>query len=218
MNGRSWTVAVFVALSFPVHVHAQSVGLGARVGSLGLGGEATLGLSDSFALRGGFGVFPYEYEGEFEGEDYLVTFPTSAWSIGVDFYPGGGPFRLMGGFIGRSGDLGLEADVTDTRQIGGTTYTESGTLLGTLDQGSVAPFAALGFGKHYDGGLGLFVDLGVAFTGEPDVRLEATGPLAAQPGIQQDLDQEAQEIEDDSGSYLEFWPIVNLGFKIPLGG
>jgi hypothetical protein len=49
------------------------------------------------------------------------------------------------------------------------------------------------------------------------VTLEAKGPLASVPGVQQDLDLEAQNIEDDAGQYLKYWPILNLGVKIPIG-
>ncbi len=75
----------------------------------------------------------------------------------------------------------------------------------------------LGFGRHTQGGFGFFVDMGVAFVGDADVSLEAQGPLAAVPGIQQDLDLEVQDLEDDVGSYLTYWPILSIGVKIPLG-
>jgi len=206
------------AVLLPGPVQGQGLALGARAGSLGLGGEAAYGLSETLTVRGGFGVFPFEYDGEFEEEEYTVSLPTSIWSVGLDLYPGGGPIRLMGGFIGRSGDIEVESTFSGEREIGDTEYTSSGTLLGTLDQGSVAPFLGLGFGRHTGGGFGFFLDLGVAFTGEPDVTITPSGPIASEPGIQEALREEENTIQDEAGAYLEYWPILSLGIKVPLGG
>lgn len=216
MKKAPWIALLLLLLAVPTTTSAQGFAIGARAGTLGLGGEVALGLSDMFAIRGGFGVFPYEYDGTFDGEDYTVSFPTSIWSAGVDLYLGGGPIRLMGGIMGRSGDLEVESSFTGTREIGGNDYTSSGTLKGALKQSSLAPFAGIGFGKHTRGGFGFFLDLGVAFTGEPDVDLTVSGPVASLPGIQQDVDAEAEKIKDDTGSYLKIWPMVSIGFKFPL--
>lgn len=210
--------ALFALVTDPPVLSAQGLAIGARAGSMGLGGEVALGLSDSFVLRGGFGVFPYDYDGEFDGEEYTVTFPTSIWSAGVDYYPGGGSIRFMGGIMGRSGDLEAETGWTDGREIGDEFFEGSGSLTGTLDQGSVAPFVGLGFGKHTAGGFGFFMDIGVAFTGEPDVKLVPGGTVASLPGIDQALREEEARLQDDSGSYLEYWPMLSLGFKLPISG
>jgi hypothetical protein len=217
MRKTPWIALLLLFLAAPPVVSAQGFAIGARAGTLGLGGEVALGLSDVIALRGGFGVFPYEYDGEFDGETYTVTFPTSIWSAGIDIYLGGGPIRLMGGVMGRSGDLEIESEFSGSRTIGDNTYTSSGTLTGVLAQKSTVPFAGIGFGKHTSGGFGFFLDLAAAFTGEPDVNVSVTGPVAALPGIQQDVNREAEKIKDDAGSLLKIWPIVSLGFKINLG-
>ncbi len=39
--------------------------------------------------------------------------------------------------------------------------------------------------------------------------------LVAEADVRRDL--EAQNIEDDAGQYLKYWPILNLGVKIPIG-
>lgn len=217
MKKAPWIALLLLFLAAPPVISAQGFAIGARAGTLGLGGEVALGLSDVIAVRGGFGVFPYEYEGTFDEEEYTVKFPTSIWTAGIDIYLGGGGVRLMGGVMGRSGDIEVEAEFSGSREIGGNTYTSSGTLTGTLAQSAIAPFAGIGFGKHTSGGFGFFLDLGAAFTGDPDVDVTVTGPVAALPGIQQDLDQEAANIQEDAGSFLKIWPMVSIGFKLPLG-
>lgn len=216
---RIFPVALLILLlAAPQSLRGQDLAVGARAGTLGLGGEVALGLSDALAVRGGFGIFPLDYTDEFEGYEYTVTFPTSIWSVGLDLYIGGGPVRLMGGVMGRSGDLEVESDISGTRVIGDQEYQGSGTLKGALVQNAVAPFAGIGFGKHTAGSFGFFVDLAVAFTGEPDVNLSVTGPIAAEPGIQQAVENEADAIKDDAGSYIEYWPVLSIGFKLPLSG
>ena len=59
-------------------------------------------------------------------------------------------------------------------------------------------------------------DLGVAFVGEPDVILTAEGDIASEPGLLENLAKEAQNIEDEVGSYMQYWPILSFGLKISL--
>jgi hypothetical protein len=218
MRKTPWIALLLLFLAAPPVVSAQAFAVGARAGTLGLGGEVALGLSDVIVLRGGLGAFPFDYEGEFDGEDYTVTFPSSIWTAGADLYLGGGGIRLMGGIMGKSDNIEMVSILTGTTEIGGTIYDASGTVTGVLEQADIAPFVGLGFGKHTSGGFGFFLDLGVAFSGEPEINMSATGEIASIPGIEDDLQQEADQIEEDLGSFVQYWPIVSLGFKIPLGG
>jgi hypothetical protein len=203
----------------PQLLHGQGFGLGARAGTLGFGAEAALSLSDQFSVRGGLGSFFYEYEDEYDDVDYTISPPSMTGTLGVDFYPTGGSFRLIAGLMFRSGDF--EAESGDLAQagsveIGDNTYTEAGRLFGTVDTKSTAPFLGLGFGNHARGGFGFFIDLGVAFVGDADVSIRAEGEIAEVQGIQEDLNEEAQNIEDEAADYLKYWPILNLGMKIPI--
>jgi hypothetical protein len=210
------TLALAAVLSPQPDLSAQVIAVGGRAGTLGLGGEVAVGLSDSFVLRGGFGVFPYEYDETFEGEEYTVSFPSYIWTAGIDFYLGGGPIRIMGGVLGRNGDPEIRADFTESRQIGDTEYSVPGTLTGTLDQDVLAPFAGIGFGKHTAGGFGFFLDVGAALSGKGEVRLSASGPIASVPGIEESLRQEEEKLEDEMGGLLRVWRIVSIGVKLPV--
>ena len=212
---------LLLALSaLPTPVNAQGFGIGARLGTLGLGAEAALGLSDSFVLRAGLGTFSFfDLSSDYEGVEYTVTPPSTTGTVGIDLYPAGSAFRLMAGIMFRAGDW--EMDSGDLAQgepieIGDNVYSEAGTLHGVMATRSTAPFVGLGFGHHTEGGFGFFLDLGVAFVGEADVTMTAQGPIASADGFQQDLDTHIQEIEDDYASYMKYWPIINLGVKIPI--
>ena len=205
-------------LALPQSLIGQGFAIGARAGTLGFGAEAALGLSDHFVVRGGLGSFIFDFTGDYGEVEYAVTPPSMTGTLGIDLYPGDGSFRLMAGLMFRDGDFEMESgNITEHGpiEIGDGEYDESGTLHGTLATKSTAPFLGIGFGRHTDGGFGFFVDLGVAFVGEADVTLEAQGPIATVPGFQEDLEREAQFIEDEAAPYLKYWPILSLGVKIP---
>jgi hypothetical protein len=218
MKKAPWIALLLLFLAAPPVISAQGLAIGARAGTLGLGGEVALGLSDIITLRGGLGAFPWDYEGEFEGEEYTVTFPSSIWTVGADLYLGGGGIRLMGGIMGKSDNVEMVSILSGSTEIGETIYDATGTVKGVLEQADIAPFVGLGFGKHTSGGFGFFLDLGVAFSGEPEINMSATGDIALIPGIEDDLQLEADQIEEELGSFIQYWPMVSLGFKIPLGG
>jgi hypothetical protein len=220
MNKRLPVPVLVSLLLLPSALAAQGFAVGGRAGTLGFGAEAALGLSDNLALRGGIGSFFFEFKGEADDIEYTVSPPSLLGTVGIDFYPTGGSFRLMGGLLIRDGDFNIDSEDVAAAggvEIGDTEYTESGTLHGALSNSSAAPFVGLGFGNHAHGGFGFFIDFGLAFVGETDVTLEARGPLAQAEGIQQELDREARNVEDEAGDYLKYWPILNLGFKIPIG-
>ena len=219
MRMRAPFCLIIALLAIPHATSAQGFAVGGRAGTLGLGAEAALGFSNDFAIRGGIGSFSFfDFTGDYEGVEYTITPPSPIGTLGIDFYPGGGPFRLMAGIMIRDGDL--EMDSGDISQggpveIGDNEYTEAGTLHGIMATKSKAPFVGLGFGHHTEGGFGFFADFGVALVGDPDVTVTAEGPLASVPGFQQDLDKHIQEIEDDAAPYLKYWPIISVGVKIP---
>ena len=210
---------LLVSLAFPQTLSAQNFGVGARIGTLGFGGEAALGLSDQFVVRGGIGSFVLDFNGDYGDVTYTISPPSLTGTLGMDFYPAGG-LRLMAGLMFRRGDFTMESG--DLAGAGGITigdneYTEGGTLTGTMATRSTAPFVGLGFGHHTQGDFGFFLDLGVAFVGDPEVSMEGQGAIASVPGFQEDLDKEAQKIQDEAATYLKYWPILSVGVKIPLG-
>ena len=205
-------------LTIPTTLQAQEVGIGARIGTLGFGAEAALGLNDNVVIRGGIGSFVVDFDGDYGDIPFTVTPPSLTTTLGIDLYPRGGSFRIMGGLMYRGEDIRLDSEFEpgESVEIGDNEYDEGGSLHGELDTKSTAPFVGIGFGRHTSGGFGVTLDLGVAFVGEPDVTLTAGGALGQAGDIDQDLEKEIQEVEDDVGSYLQYWPILSFGLKIPL--
>ena len=198
---------------------AQAIGLGARVGTLGLGAEAAVDLGERVVVRGGVGFNPVDFDQSFSEIDVTAELPTW-YNIGLDAYLNGA-LRIGAGMLFKPDDPTLFGVFTQDQRIGGQTFTpqQIGRMVGVIDSRDQVPYALIGFGKHTAPGIGLFVDFGLAFMGQPDFQLDAVGgSLNSQSGPLRDaLDREEQEFEDDAGAYLRFWPIVNLGLRFGVG-
>jgi hypothetical protein len=211
-------LAAVALLAVPGVAEAQ-LGIAGRVGTLGVGGEAALGFGD-IVIRGGMGLAPLEPTATIDDIEVTLKLPEKWYNIGVDLYLGSA-FRIGGGMLFKSEDPTLEGVLTATTDIGGRAFTpdELGTLTGTLDSEDKAPYVLIGFGKHTAKGIGLFLDLGVAFTGDPEITLDATGgTFSDATALRGYLDTEAANFEEDVGSYLKYWPILNIGLRIGVGG
>jgi hypothetical protein len=88
-------------IALPMSASAQTIGVGiaARAGSLGFGGEVAVGVSRYLGVRAGIGVMPLSYTGDVEDVNYRVESTSPMKNIGVDFYPGFFDLRLGGGLL-----------------------------------------------------------------------------------------------------------------------
>ena len=212
-------VVLFLALVLPQQAPAQNIALGARAGFVGFGAEVAVELAERVVARGGIGFFPFELpEIAVDDFDFTVTPPKSFITAGLDLYPFGNSLRLMGGMLFRSGSVEIEAPAAPGDELGDIVLDQSGTLFGELDQGSSGPFVGIGLGKHTRGGFGIFMDMAVAFLGTASVDLSASDNLLAIPGVPGELSQLETDAEEEAGAYLEYWPVLSLGVKIPIGG
>lgn len=193
---------------------AEGYALAARAGTTGLGAELTVGLSESFNLRLGASGFGYNYDRTVSGIDYDAELSLKSGTAALDWHPGGSAFRLSGGVLLHGNKLTGLAEPRGNVTIGDHTYNGAavGTLTAVADYDrNIAPFATIGAGNGARGGR-VFVsfEAGVAFCGTPKVTLTASRTT---PALQQDLDREAQEIQDDVG-WLKVYPMVGLGIGL----
>ncbi|MDX1492790.1 MAG: hypothetical protein R3253_01855 [Longimicrobiales bacterium] len=212
------TLLLLLALAVPTGASAQ-LGIAARAGTLGIGGEAALGLSDRLVVRGGLGVTNLEVSTTLDGVDVELQLPESWYNVGLDLYLNGA-LRVGGGLLFKPDDPQLLGVLTEPVDIGGRTFTPSeiGTLTGRIVSDDQAPYVLVGFGKHTDSGFGLSLDIGAAFTGDPRVTLDAQGgTFSDRAELEARLDQEARNFEEDMKTYLRIWPILSLGLRLGLG-
>ena len=152
--------------------------------------------------------------------------PAQTWyNIGVDLYPTSGDFRIGGGMLYKPDDpkVVATADPTASVDIGGRTYTSADVaeVEGSLVSKKSAPYVLIGFGRHTRKGFGLFLDLGVAFLGEPSVQLKATRgdpTIINSADFQSALAQESANLESDLPTWAKkYWFIASVGIKLGLG-
>ncbi len=88
---------------------------------------------------------------------------------------------------------------------------EVGALGGDVDFRPVAPYIGIGWGNPLGrtGRWGLATDLGVAFTGSPDIDLCASGPIGADPTFQARLAEEEKDIQDDLDIF-KIYPVLSI--------
>jgi hypothetical protein len=221
MNRGARFAWVFTSLFFwSTPLAAQGVAVGGHAGTLGLGADVSLGLTRQIGIRAGLNLQPYSPSQTFDDVEYTVDFASPSVRALLDLYPGLGGLRLTGGVVLFRADLEVRAELTQPVEIGGQMYSpqEIGTLSGVFDTKDVAPYAGIGFGRLGGRrGIGMTVDLGVAFHGEPGVRLVAAGPVASMPQFQTDLAREEQNLADDARSF-RYYPVLAVGFVVGFRG
>ncbi len=206
--------ALVAGLLLPALVQAQSIGIAARGGTLGVGGEAELNLNKHLGVRGGIGSTMVKPSANFDNVKYTIEPPSTLKNIGIDLYPAGGAFRLSGGFLFQH-DIALSAEPAGNYEIDGTTYTpdQVGRLTATFDYTNTAPYGTIGFASR--GHIGLTFDVGVAVMGEPTVKLVSSGgTLSGDINFQQRVQNAEAEIQTDAGKYMKWLPIMSLGLRI----
>lgn len=162
-------------------------------------------------LRLGAQGFGYQDQRTVSGIDYDADLSLNSGSAALDWHPGGSVFRLSGGLLIQGNKVDGVAVPRGAVTIGDTTYPANSvgtiTARGEFPR-TVAPFATLGLGAR-GGRLFFSFEAGAAFSGSPVATVSAS---RSTPGLQQDLEAEAAEIEDDVS--LLIYPIVGLSIGI----
>ncbi|MBR9990671.1 MAG: hypothetical protein KFH98_13005 [Gemmatimonadetes bacterium] len=219
---RKFLIAACAVVILPGDMSAQSIGIGvaARSGSLGFGGEVAVNVTRFLGVRGGIGVMPFSYTGDVEAVNYRVESASPLSNIGVDFYPGFFDVRLGGGLMLLNNPTTFDARYQGVVVINNVEYSDEqvGELTGDLDHGGAAPYLVLGLGRQTNRGLGIFLDVGAAFLEEQRFSYSVTGAMSdpSTPGydqFHQDLAAEAREIEDRVNKYVKIYPILSAGIK-----
>jgi hypothetical protein len=149
----------------------------------------------------------------------------------VDFYVAG-PFHLSGGALLYNGFQGtgtITEPAGHSLTLNNTVYYSSATDpvngTGTLMPRKAAPEVLLGFGNMLPRNKHHFTanfDLGVAFQGSPNAKLNLVGsvcsapnvgcaPISAQPTVQANILAEQNTVNNDLAP-LKFYPVLRLTF------
>ncbi len=188
-------------------------GVGFKAGTLGLGVEGRYKPLPNIDVRVGANVYDYEDTDTRAGVNYDSTLNLETFYATANLSFPLSPLRLTAGLFSNGNEVNLTSVDSATFDIGGNTYTAAdvGTLSSTTSFGSTSPYVGIGYDFEIFGKVGLNLDLGLLWQGEPEVSLLADGLLANDPGFQSAHEAERQQLEDDISDY-KAWPVISLGF------
>lgn len=191
----------------------NNFGAGIKAGTLGLGLEASWQPLPYLDVRLGANSFDYDDNGPQAGIDYDGTLTLESFYATANFHFPISPMRVTAGVYSNGNELSLLNDQQLPQNIGGTVYPGDsiGTLSSTTSFASTAPYFGIGFDFSIAGKVGMNLDFGVLWQGEPEVSLAADGSLSSDPGFQASLELERQQIEDEMSNF-KAWPVISLGF------
>lgn len=198
-------------------LHAQ-VGLAVRASTLGIGGELSLRASRNVGIRLGGNYLQFSRDATLEDISYHVTPHFENGTAILDLHPFSGSFHLSGGLLLNYNEGEMVATLANDVQIGDSTYTpqQVGSLKGTVSFKKTAPYLGIGFAGRSR--VAVLVDLGVGFTGTPQVELLGETNLtgAAKTEFDANVAREQQEAQAEITKHklLRYHPVVSLGIKV----
>jgi hypothetical protein len=187
-------------------------GVGLKAGTLGIGLEASWQPLPYLDIRVGGNTFEFDDNGMQGGIPYASTFTLESFYATGNLHFPVSPMRITAGIYSNGNELLMINDDGTDLNIGGITYPGAGigTLKSVTSFGSSSPYFGVGFDFTLAGKLGLNLDFGLLWQGEPEVTLEADGSLAQDPLFQAALEAERRQLEDEMSDF-KAWPVVSLG-------
>ncbi|MGQ0701490.1 MAG: hypothetical protein ACT4PZ_24995 [Panacagrimonas sp.] len=206
---------------------------GTSVSTNGVGVDYTYAFNRHFDVRAGYDFGSLSRELNEGNLDYNAELKFSAARLLLNYKPFGGSFRLSGGLYSSGPQLDLDTSKADNFELDDRQYNGDGELVGGIDFGGAAPYVGLGWGGATRSGFGVNFDLGVIFTGAPEVSLAMRSGFVCDAGanpncnpatdgfpvngdspqaaeFNSSVEAERQELEDGVGS-AKFWPVARLG-------
>lgn len=209
---KSCTLTVLLMLAGNTALANDNLWFGAKVGTLGIGIETRWQPIPWFDLRAGLNRYDYADNGAQAGIAYNATLELDSYYGSANLRFPLSPMRLSVGVFGNNNQLVMQSRESNAYVIGGQTYTsdQAGQLRSTTSFDSPSPYLGIGFDFELVNRLGLNLDLGVLWQGDPKVTLTADGSFSNDPTFQQRLEEERQELEKESEDF-KVWPVISLG-------
>jgi signal peptidase I len=190
------------------------VGVSLKAGLPGIGGDVTVGLSETLNLRGGVNwlSLTFESDDEEDGDEMSADLDLLSFPILLDWHPAGNNFRISAGaFVNDNGATGY-AKPGDTIDFNDVEYTVT-RADAEVSFESFCPYLGIGYGNAVgrDGNWHFAFDFGVFYHGTPQVDLTATASdPRLQPLLDADVEAERQDVEDDLEPFVVY-PVISFG-------
>jgi len=213
-------IAILVAgLISSAVAQAGDVGVAADVGTLGAGVHLIIPIQDNLNVRLGFNGYNTTYAESTTDVNYDLKVKLQTIDTLLDWYPMSGSFHLSAGLFhnGNKVTSVAKAENNDSYSINGNTYSTSevGSIYGSIDFRSAAPYLGLGWGNPIgkEKGWGFTSDLGVVFQGAPSSTLSNSGCVASAAICAQfynDLNEENLNLEQKVSNF-KYYPLLRIG-------
>jgi len=219
MKNRTSKLALAVLAFLAYGTATADFGVGLKAGTLGLGVEGRWSALPWLDVRLGVNSFDYDDDGSQAGINYDATFSLDTIYATGNFRFPLSPFRVTAGVVSNGNEFRMTSQDTGGLpiEIGNDTFSAAdvGSLQSVSSFDSTAPYVGVGYDFEIFGKVGLNLDFGVLWQGEPNVTLDATGlenaPPAVQASLTTELENERLELEDEMSDF-KAWPVISLGF------
>jgi len=186
---------------------------GLKFGTLGVGVDFAIPLSQSFFLRLNVNGAKLNIDTTREGVDYNSDVELLTAGAMLDYYPyGDGEFHISAGayyYDNKAKSRGTVAPAT--YNIGGTPYAITSTdyVDVTLDFPKFAPYVGIGYGgREENKGWNWGIDIGVMYHGDGDIALD---PHINSVAVSlADIETERQNMQDEVRK-IPIYPVVMVG-------
>ncbi len=190
-------------------VGASTLGYGVQVSTALIPGTLDLAVGINHLSQSRSGTYTNSNNSiPYQGTMRLQTIP-----VLFNYYPFSGVFRITGGaMINENRVTAYSSDPTGTYVINGHSYlgAEVGTFAGKATYRRLAPYLGIGWGSKASrhSGFSMGFDIGVLFTGSPNVQFSASN-ASANPRLASDV-AAAQAQANARASRYKLWPVIGL--------
>lgn len=217
MNLKISIGALLGALSIAASAQAGT-GVALDIGSTGLGAHVSVPLQPKLNLRFGVNYAKYSTTRDTDDANYDLDLQLKTVDALVDYFPGGGGFRVIGGAVYNGNKFDTHAKPTGSGiyTLNNNIYAAAttGTIDGSIDFRKVAPYLGIGWGNAAAApGWGFVADLGVLFQGAPNSTLGNRGCTASSAicaRLANDLVAENLKLKDEMKDF-KFYPVLRVG-------
>ena len=185
---------------------AHAFGIGAKVGTTGIGGDVAMSVFPLVDARIGWAGGSLSRSYSTSGANYDGKLKLNNLNALLDFHPLGPTFRLTGGVIFNDNKY----DATGTPSNG-----LAGSYSASVKGNSAAPYLGVGWGRVAGLGVNWYADLGAMFMGSPKATVTANcaAPGAGCTALQNQVAAEQSALQDKLNSF-KVYPVLSIGFTI----
>ena len=226
--------SVLVLVTFASEARSQELhgGVGVKLGTLGIGFDGAVPVSDRVNVRGGVNFFNFNHDFDNDGITLAAQLKMRSVHAQVDFFPSNGSFHVSPGLMLYNGNRveatafvppGTTFDLGGEQLLSSPSSPVSGRA--TVGFKKVAPSITVGWGNIVPRGnrrWSIPVEIGAVFSSAPTAAYTLAGSaclangtncrnIASDPRLQADVLQQQADLNSDL-SMLKIIPVISFGF------